>query len=309
VNDEPEDTWTPAPAPVPPEQTASPRRGLLRRRSAAVATATGLAVGGMVGGYIISNAASNASSPSPAASPGSATTNPLGHPGGFRGPGGDAARTQDEQDIATAIGISVSQLQSELSSGKTIAQVATAHGVAVSKVIDALVVAENKEVDAALAAGSITQGQADQLKAQQKQRITDLVNGTGRGFGGPHGGPGGAQGEDAQVVATAIGITVTQLQTDLSGGKTIAQVATAHNVAVSTVISAWAASENQEIDARVASGQLTQAQADQMKSMTQQRITDVVNGTFSRGPWGGPGGRAPAGSSSGSGTPATDASA
>jgi hypothetical protein len=64
-------------------------------------------------------------------------------------------------------------------------------------------------------------------------------------------------------------------------------VAKAHNVEVTKVISAWVASENQEIDQRLSSGQITKAQADQMKSMTQQRVTDMVNGTFRGGPGGG----------------------
>ncbi|HEY6380034.1 MAG TPA: hypothetical protein VI316_12730 [Candidatus Dormibacteraeota bacterium] len=101
-------------------------------------------------------------------------------------------------------------------------------------------------------------------------------------FHGPGGGPGGQHGlsaEDQQVVATAIGITTAQLTTELSGGKTIAQVAQAHGADVNTLISAWVASENKEIDDRVTSGQLSKAQGDQMKAATQQRITDEVNGS------------------------------
>ena len=49
------------------------------------------------------------------------------------------------------------------------------------------------------------------------------------------------------------------------------------------------ASENSEIDQRVASGQITAAQATQEKSQTQQRVTDEVNGTRPAG--GGPVGR------------------
>lgn len=101
-------------------------------------------------------------------------------------------------------------------------------------------------------------------------------------FPGPGGGPGGPHGlgaEDQQVVASAIGITTAQLTTELTGGKTIAQVAQAHGADVNTLISAWVASENKEIDDRVTSGQLSKAQGDQMKAGTQQRITDEVNGT------------------------------
>jgi len=112
----------------------------------------------------------------------------------------------------------------------------------------------------------------------------------GHGFNGDHhGGPGhcGLAPEDLSVVAGAIGISAGDLQTALSGGQTIAAVAKAHGVDVAKVISAWTASENQEIDALVKAGRITQSQADQMKAMSQQRVTDMVNGTFRGGPHGG----------------------
>jgi len=129
-----------------------------------------------------------------------------------------------------------------------------------------------------------------------------------RGPGGPH----GLQSEDLGVVAGVIGVSTSDLQTALGNGQTIAAVAKAHNVDANKVISAWVASENQEIDARASSGQITSAQATQMKAHTQQRITDEVNGVRPAGgpgdghgpggpggPWGGFGPGAPG---SGSGT-------
>lgn len=117
-------------------------------------------------------------------------------------------------------------------------------------------------------------------KGESAQREADENSGNFHPGGGPRGaGRGGLQSEDTQVVATAIGITTTQLQTELSGGKTIAAVAKEHNADVDALISTWVASENKEIDDRVASGALTQAQATQDKANTQQRVTDEVNGT------------------------------
>ncbi len=130
------------------------------------------------------------------------------------------------------------------------------------------------------------------MKAQTTQRVTDFVNGTepahGPGGRGGPGGPRGLQAEDQQVIATAIGITTTQLQTELTAGKTVAAVAKAHNVAAATVISALVKSENSEIDQRVSSGQITAAQAAQDKAMTTQRVTDMVNGTEPAHGFGGP---------------------
>ena len=296
MSDTPTDNWTGAPLPEGPMPAPPRAPGILRRRAAGIATITGLSIGGLVGGYVISHAATTVATATP--SPASGTTAPDGpHGGGFAHGAIAGGRDEDLQVVATAIGISAGDLQTALQNGQTIAAVAKAHNVDASKVISALVASENKEIDSALSAGSITSAQATQLKADVQQRVTDMVNGTfhgGRGPGGP-GGP-GLQGEDLSLVAGVIGISSSDLQTALQNGQTIAAVAKAHNVDAGKVISAWVASENKEIDDRVSSGQITSAQATQMKAMTQQRVTDMVNGTFHGGPGfgdhgpGGPGG-------------------
>ena len=87
------------------------------------------------------------------------------------------------------LGITTTQLQSEVAAGKTAAAIAKEHNVAVATVISTLVADENKEIDAAVSAGTITSAQATQMKANTTQRVTDMVNGTQAGALGP-GGPG-----------------------------------------------------------------------------------------------------------------------
>jgi ribosomal protein L10 len=280
----------PPPPPAPPAQARPSRRQMISRRGATAAVATGLVAGGIAGGYIISQAASTApaATASPSAGSGSPETTP-DHPRGVPG-ANSAARTQDLQQVAGAIGITTAQLQSEMSAGKTIAAIATEHGVAPAKVISTLVSDENAEIDTAVRSGQLTTAQATQLKSGITQRVTDLVNGTepAHGPGGPGwpGGPGGPRGEDQQVIATAIGISTTQLQTELTAGKTIAAIATEHKVTAAKVSSALVASENAEIDQRVSSGQMTAAQGAQLKTGTVQRVTAEVNGTESPGGFG-----------------------
>ena len=71
---------------------------------------------------------------------------------GMGGPGMGRGRGAGLEAAATALGITADELRTELQSGKSIADVATAKGVNVQTVIDALV-------------------------AQAKTRITDMVNG------------------------------------------------------------------------------------------------------------------------------------
>jgi hypothetical protein len=112
------------------------------------------------------------------------------------------------------------------------------------------------------------------------------------------GGPGGFGGRhelvsDASVVAKAIGISEADLRSALQSGKTIADVAKAHNVGPKKVIDALVADGQSELADAVKNGRLTQAQADEMKTHITEHATDQVNGTFHGGPrlHDGPGGR------------------
>lgn len=91
---------------------------------------------------------------------------------------------------AQAIGISVDQLRQELP-GKSLAQVAQAHGKNPADVATALKNAINQRIDQAVAAGKITADQASQAKQQAAQRIDQLMNQVvpQRGLRGPWRGP------------------------------------------------------------------------------------------------------------------------
>jgi len=91
------------------------------------------------------------------------------HHGGMFG-GLDAA--------AGYLGLSEEQLRIELSRGKTLAQVAQAHGKSVSGLVAALVADAKSHLDAAVKAGRITQSQADQLLDRLRTRIQSRVSST-----------------------------------------------------------------------------------------------------------------------------------
>jgi hypothetical protein len=78
---------------------------------------------------------------------------------------------------ASYLGLTEDQLRSELDGGKTLAQVAQAHGKTAEGLVDALVNAARQHLDAAVAAGRLTQSEADQMLSGLRDRITNLVNG------------------------------------------------------------------------------------------------------------------------------------
>jgi len=97
---------------------------------------------------------------------------------------------------AKALGMSVDDLRSALEGGKSLATVAKEKGIAVAKVVDALVAEFKAHLDQEVASGIHTQAEADQKLADARSRIEAFVNGTAPaggpgGFGGGHHGPGG----------------------------------------------------------------------------------------------------------------------
>jgi len=92
---------------------------------------------------------------------------------------------------ATYLGLSEDALHEQLESGKTLAQIAQAQGKSVDGLIDAIVADEKQELTDAVAAGRLTQTQADEKLANLRDRVTNLVNGVKLQFrgGGRFGGP------------------------------------------------------------------------------------------------------------------------
>ena len=226
-----------------------------------------------------------------------------GTPGDHRGHGGPGGLDADDLTAAAgALGMTEADLTTALQSGKSAADVAKDKGVDVQKVIDAIVASDKAEIAAAVAAGTMTQAQADERLANLTAHVTDEVNGVAGGPGA-HGGPGGLDADDLTAAAGALGMTEADLTTALQSGKSAADVAKDKGVDVQKVIDAIVASDKAEIAAAVAAGTMTQAQADERLANLTAHVTDEVNGVAGGpGAHGGPGGQAPNGTQPTNGT-------
>lgn len=163
----------------------------------------------------------------------------------------------------------------------------------------AITSAGNSTADAAVQQGTLTQAQADALKARVQ------AGDPGAFFGGRHGGKGGPAGfADGGVrqamfdaAAKALNLTSDELTTQLRSGQTLAQLAQAHNTTEQVVTNAALAAAKTQLDQQVASGALTQQQADTIYARLQQEGAQFLA----------PRGRGGKGDHDRSGTPATPA--
>jgi hypothetical protein len=81
---------------------------------------------------------------------------------------------------ATYLGVTEAQLRADLEGGKTLAQVAQAHGKPVSGLVDVLVADAKRHLDAAVADGRLTKAQETDMLGGLRDRITSMVNFNGR---------------------------------------------------------------------------------------------------------------------------------
>ncbi len=165
-------------------------------------------------------------------------------------------------------------------------KLAAALGIDQAKLEAAIKTAGNATVDEALKNQSITQDQATQMKARVASGEFGVWEHAGRGgmmggrggapgmgMGGRDGAPGmmgGKMGADISQIALlesaakALNLSITQLDTELRGGKTLTEIATAQKVSLETVKNAVLASLKTQLAAAVKAGSLTQAQSDQI---------------------------------------------
>ena len=187
----------------------------------------------------------------------------------------------------TGAAVAAAQTDSPSATSKAIvASAAQDVGVSEAALTAALVKAEEAQIDAQVTAGKLTQTQADAIKKRLESGNMPLVGiGIGIGMGGHHGGPGhGGPGRNVAAVASYVGVTEATVQSELQGGKTLAQIATAHGKTVDGLVAALVSAEKTRLDAAVTSGKITQAQEDAMLVNSKQHVTDEVNGKLPSGP-------------------------
>lgn len=171
--------------------------------------------------------------------------------------------------------IAATQLSPKAESDAVVNDAAQQLGVTPTKLSDALKQALTNRVDAAVAAGTMTKAQADELKAQIASGDFPLFGVRGGHERGEHRGGFGAH---LSVAATYLGVTEATLRTSLEGGKTLADVAKEKGKSASGLVDALVADETKELDAAVTAGKLTKAQRDALVTNAKQRFQDLVDG-------------------------------
>jgi polyhydroxyalkanoate synthesis regulator phasin len=163
--------------------------------------------------------------------------------------------------------------------GKFREAIANILGISVDEYDAAVEQAQGQVVDEALAEGWLTEEQADLLKWRMEQAPALGKGRTPMGFGEfGHGMKGGGD-NLLSIAADKLDMELTDLLTELQGGKSIADVAGEKGVDTQVIVDAYVAQVKENLDEAVAAGRITQTQADYQLQQMEQRVTDQLDNT------------------------------
>ncbi|MEY3656011.1 MAG: hypothetical protein RL114_369 [Actinomycetota bacterium] len=177
--------------------------------------------------------------------------------------------------IASELGISVSQLRSELAAGSTLAEVAANHGSSAASLTAVIKAKLAALVTKAVKAGSVGRSRAASLRATLGATVSGLMNravATSR-----HGDNSELQLLSDTVVANLLGITVDALRTELKTGISILTAATNRGVTQDALVAALTTDATTKINAAVTAGTITQAKGDELLASLATRISGYIN--------------------------------
>lgn len=176
--------------------------------------------------------------------------------------------------VAAGGAIAATQLSPRQETQAVVNDVAKQLGVQPSELTAALKQALVNRVDAAVAAGRLTDEQGAELKARIRAGDVPLL-----GFGGPgFGHRAHHHFGHLNAAASYLGTTEANLTAALEDGKTLAQLARDRGKSVDGLVAALVDAAKADLAAAVESGRLTDAQRDAIVSGLKARITRLVNG-------------------------------
>jgi len=184
--------------------------------------------------------------------------------------------------VSKVLGITETELKTELEAGKSIADVAKAKNIDIATVKAALLVEAKAHIDAEVAAGKHTAAEGVTKLAEVTARIDTMLTTAGLPARGPHGdgghkGKGGPGKIMSATLATTLKLTQEELKTQLHSGKSLADVAKAQSVDIADVKTVLTSDFTAHLAEEVTSGKHTQAEADAKLAEFKTNLDTMVN--------------------------------
>jgi len=184
--------------------------------------------------------------------------------------------------VSKVLGVTETELKTELEAGKSVADVAKAKNIDLATVKAALLAEAKAHIDAEVAAGKHTAAEGVTKLAEVTSRIDTMLTTAGLPAHGPQGkggheGKGGPGKMMSEAVAKVLKLTTTELKTQLHSGKSLADVAKAQSVDIADVKTVLTSDFTAHLAEEVTSGEHTQAEADAKLAEFKTNLDTMVN--------------------------------
>ena len=155
-------------------------------------------------------------------------------------------------------------------------------GISVDEYDAAVGKAQEQVVDEALAEGWLTEDQAEMLRWRLEQAPEGRMPRTAKGFPGldKRGGVGSLGTSLTSIAADELGLSLTDLLTEMQGGKSMADLAEEKGVDTQAIVDAYLAQIHKDLDEAVAEGAMTQKQADYYLEQAAERAADRLENVW-----------------------------
>jgi len=184
--------------------------------------------------------------------------------------------------VSKVLGITETELKTELEAGKSISDVAKAKNIDLATVKAALLAEAKAHIDAEVAAGKHTAAEGATKLAEVTTRIDAMLTTAGlpargpQGMGG-HKGKGGPGKIMSEAVANVLKLTTTELKTQLQSGKSLADVAKTQSVDIADVKTVLTSDFTAHLAEEVTSGKHTPVEADAKLAEFKTNLDTMVN--------------------------------
>jgi predicted DNA-binding protein YlxM (UPF0122 family) len=174
-------------------------------------------------------------------------------------------------EILTLLQIDEQTFRQERSSGKTLAQIATTHNVSRQAIVDLVVEEMNQYIDQGVVDERITAVQATEMKTNVIDQAQKMVDRQPMGFDKMYNRP------VPPEMLILLQIDEQTFRQEQNQGKTLAQIAAAHNVSRQAMVDLVVKEMNQHINQGVVDERITAAQATEMKTNAVDLAQKIVD--------------------------------
>ncbi len=235
-----------------------------------LALPTGLLAGGIALGALFSPiglaSAQDDDSTEPSAETAEDAERVHAHDMGSRG-----GRFLASQAVEELTGLDREAIREGFADGQSLADQAEAAGVSTEDLVSGLVSEATERIEAAVAEGNLTQAEADEkladIESRVSERVTVVPDPTGRT---------GGRGLRSQVIEELTGLDPETIREGFANGESLADQAEAAGVSTEDLVSGLVAEATERVDAAVAEGDLTEAEADEKLADIEDRVSERV---------------------------------